>query len=115
MQFAPRRLWHIGHPSTQNVTTYSAKLGIYIQQAEKIRRSRGLEVIVWEKQKQLLKDKHPNTLSTMGNLSMTYQQLGNLQREEELHTIVLREQNYFWVMIIRTPSVSWENWQQPTL
>ncbi|KAJ7671107.1 hypothetical protein B0H14DRAFT_2657462 [Mycena olivaceomarginata] len=44
--------------------------------------------------KKLLGDNHPNTLITMGNLSMTYQQLGNLQRAEEHQTIVLREQKF---------------------
>ncbi|KAJ7347989.1 hypothetical protein DFH08DRAFT_670253, partial [Mycena albidolilacea] len=51
-----------------------------------------IEAIVLEKRKLLLGADHPNTLSAMGNLAVTYSELGRYQEAEPLETIVLEKQ-----------------------
>jgi hypothetical protein len=47
-----------------------------------------MEVVVLEKQKQVLGDDHPDTLLAMGNLAVTYCCLNKLPEAEELEKLV---------------------------
>ncbi|KAJ7748618.1 hypothetical protein B0H16DRAFT_1692082 [Mycena metata] len=50
-----------------------------------------LQEEVLEKQRQLMGENHPNTLSTMGNLATSYSDLGEHQKAKELKVIVLEK------------------------
>ncbi|KAJ7827110.1 hypothetical protein B0H14DRAFT_3144690 [Mycena olivaceomarginata] len=50
-----------------------------------------LDTIVWERQKTLLGDDHPDTLLAMENLAVTYKDLGKYQEAEPLEAIVLEK------------------------
>ncbi|KAF7345915.1 FabD/lysophospholipase-like protein [Mycena venus] len=50
-----------------------------------------LELLVLERQKQLLGADHPDTLSAMSNLAFTYRKLGRYQEAEPLEGIVLEK------------------------
>ncbi|KAJ7099089.1 P-loop containing nucleoside triphosphate hydrolase protein [Mycena epipterygia] len=55
----------------------------------KFKEAEELEVVVLEKRRNLLGDNHPNTLTAMGNLAVTYKTLGKLKEAEELEVAVL--------------------------
>ncbi|KAJ7853394.1 hypothetical protein B0H13DRAFT_2580728, partial [Mycena leptocephala] len=58
---------------------------------EEFTKAEELEVVVLEKQKQLLGDDHPDTLLAMGNLAVTYRHPEELMKAEE-QVVVLEKQ-----------------------
>ncbi|KAJ7734108.1 P-loop containing nucleoside triphosphate hydrolase protein [Mycena metata] len=64
------------------------------------KKAKELQVIVLEKQKRVLGENHPDTLWTMGNLALSYSDLGEHQQAKDLMLIVLGDHhpNTLWTM-----------------
>ncbi|KAJ7807144.1 hypothetical protein B0H14DRAFT_2381505 [Mycena olivaceomarginata] len=58
----------------------------------KFHKAEELEVVVLQKEKQVLGDDHPHTLQTMRNLALTFCNLGKFYKAEELQVVVLQKQ-----------------------
>ncbi|KAF8182452.1 hypothetical protein K438DRAFT_1767370 [Mycena galopus ATCC 62051] len=71
---------------------FKEQYGVIFWEGGKYKQNEKLVKEVLEKQKQLLRDNHPNTLQTMGNLASIYSKLGEHQKAKELTVIVLEKQ-----------------------
>jgi hypothetical protein len=73
------------HPDTLHAM---ANLAATYSQLKEFTKAEELQVVVLEKQKQLLGDNHPDTLHAMENLASTYRSLDKLTKAEELEKFV---------------------------
>ncbi|KAJ7115195.1 P-loop containing nucleoside triphosphate hydrolase protein [Mycena epipterygia] len=71
------------------IYTFGGKLG----QAEDLHMA---VVVVLEKRRNVLGDNHPLVLGAMGNLAITFKNLGKLKEAEELQVVVLEKRRSVW-------------------
>ncbi|KAJ7872434.1 hypothetical protein B0H13DRAFT_2553410 [Mycena leptocephala] len=79
------------HNQTTIKSVFQVQYALVYFDSGRFREEESLEVIVLEKQRQLLGTDHPHTLVAMGNLALTYRKLGRYKEAEPLESTVLEK------------------------
>src|SRR6266567_2149492 len=72
----------------------SSNIALVYQEQGKWKEAEALQVVVMEKKKHLLGEKHPDTLTSMGDLAATYLDQGQWKKAEALQVVVMEKSKH---------------------